>query len=62
MKTIIKRREKEPETSLFCAHRQSQKDRFAEKCFEPAYENAQVETEKPESAGKEGMYGFKSEL
>lgn len=62
MKTKIKRREKEPEPSLFCAHRQRQKDRFAEKCFESAYVNAQVETEKTESAGKEGTYGFKFEL
>lgn len=62
MKTKIKRREKEPEPSLFCAHRQSQKYRFADKHFESAYENAQVETEKPESAGKEGTYGFKFEL
>lgn len=56
MKTKIKWREKEPEPSLFAYIGRVRKH------FEPAYENAQVETEKTESAGKEGMYGFKSEL
>lgn len=51
MKTENQRREKEPEPSLFCAHRQSQKDRFG---WKPKNWNL------PER--KECMYEFKFEL